>query len=1052
MTSLSVRRPLLILMCVILVLLFGSISLANLPLDLLPNFDAPAITVVTIWPGAGPRDIESEISVVLEKELVTVSNLDSLATYSLEGVSLVVLRFGFGSDMSQALSQARDKVDKAVNDLPESVNRPLVEMVNLSAKSLATMIVSGSDEQDKLVAYGENVVKTSFERLDGVVSSEVSGHQVPEIHVDAIPAQLSRYQTTLTNIIGSLTLANLSFPYGEITSAENTITVRGVSELTSLEDVAALAIPTALGSTVRLDAVANISIGAAKQSSLFRYNGEPSLLISIQKQQTANAVQVMDLVQAELARLNAANPDMQLTVITDQSQFIRQSLGNVLDSLVGGALLAIVVIYLFLRDIETSLIIATSIPISVIGAIAGLYFSGATLNIISLGGLALGIGMLVDNSIVVIESIFQEREQGHDPITSAISGTQKVAGAIVASTLTTIAVFVPVVFTTGISGIIFKDLSMAVVYSLAFSLLVALTFVPSLSATLGQVRVRTAGRQMNIPILSWLYRPIDFISKAFMNTFERINTGYRDVLALSLRFPGRVMLISLTIAAVSLVSTAFLGFEFMPSIDQGSISITVSLPQSLPIHAATSYLEDIEARLQEVEEIDSITTAMGNASAVALTMTTGNDATFTCILVPLAERSRSNSEVAEHVRQILATYPDGDVRVNAHDSIMDIVTGSGAMSGFELTVKGADTLVLRELERQILDALTEVPGLRNVQSSLSSSKTEARIHIDTQRALTRGVNPQNAIGLFRSAIEGNVPATATLDGDNVVDIRVRIAPEYLDSLESLDYLMVPNALGDELPLAAFATVEEAPGVGVLSRIDREPGFLISGSAYGSDINTVTQQAEAIVQKMDIPQGYVVDVGGDNQMMNEAFTGLVGSLQLAVVLVYMVMVAQFESLKLPFLIMFSIPFAMTGAVFGLVITQQALSISSFIGLIVLAGVVVNNAIVLIDSIETERKLQPEAPLHDIVSFACQIRLRPVVMTTLTTVIALIPLALGIGEGSSIMAPMAAAVVGGLTLSTLVTLILIPTMYTAVEQYTERSRLKNSNAPKSPQSLA
>ena len=1052
MTSLSVRRPLLILMCVILVLLFGSISLANLPLDLLPNFDAPAITVVTIWPGAGPRDIESEISMVLEKELVTVNNLDSLATYSLEGVSLVVLRFGFGSDMNQALSQARDKADKAVNDLPDSVNRPLVEMVNLTASSLATMIITGSEDQDKLIAYGESVVKTAFERLDGVVTSEVSGHQVQEIHVDAIPAQLSRYQTTLTNVIGSLTLANLSFPYGEITSAENTITVRGVSELTSLEDIAALAIPTSLGSTVRLDSVATVTLGTAKQSSLFRYNGEPSLLIAVQKQQSANAVQVMDLVQTEITRLNAANPDMQLNVITDQSQFIRQSLGNVLDSLIGGAFLAIVVIYLFLRDIETSLIIATSIPISVIGAIAGLYFSGATLNIISLGGLALGIGMLVDNSIVVIESIFQEREAGHDPVKSAIDGTQKVAGAIVASTLTTIAVFVPVVFTTGISGIIFKDLSMAVVYSLAFSLLVALTFVPSLSATLGQVRVRTAGRSINIPVFTWLMKPVDYISKAFINAFERLTTGYRDLLSLSLRFPGRVMLISLAIAAVSLVSAALIGFEFMPSVDQGSISITVSLPQSLPLHAASSYLEDIESRLSQVEEIDSITTAMGNASAVAMTVSSGNDATFTCLLVPMDERSRSNSEIAEHVRQILASYPDGDVRVNANDSIMDIVTGAGAMSGFELTVKGADTLVLREMERQILDTLTEVPGLRNVQSSLASSKTEARIHLDMQRALERGVNPQTAIGLFRSAIEGNVPATATLDDDQVVDIRVRIAPEYLDSLESLDYLMVPNALGDELPLAAFATVEEVPGVGVLSRIDREPGFLITGSTYGSDINTVTEHAKVLIENMDIPQGYIVDVGGDNQMMNEAFTGLVSSLQLAVVLVYMVMVAQFESLKLPFLIMFSIPFAMTGAIFGLVVTQQALSISSFIGLIVLAGVVVNNAIVLVDSIETERRLQPEVALHDIVSFACQIRLRPVVMTTLTTVIALVPLALGIGEGSSIMAPMAAAVVGGLTLSTLVTLILIPTMYTAVEQYTLGRRQQTSETPEVPSPLA
>lgn len=1027
MTSLSVRRPLLILMCVLVVLLFGSISLTHLPLDLLPNFDAPALTVVAIWPGAGPRDVETQITKVLEKELASVNSLGSLSGYSVEGASVSVLSFDFGVDMAQALSQTRDKVDKAVNDLPEDVNRPLVEMVSLNTRPLATIILSGEVDPDRLVDYAETTVKNALERMDGVVSVDLAGHQLREIQVDVLPAHLERYGLDLSSIIGCISLANLSVPYGEIIEGDRSITVRGIAELNSLEELSSLPIPTATGATVPLEALAEIREGYSDQSSLFRHNGQPSLRIAIQKQQTANAVQVMDAVLAEIERLNAAHSEIQLTVIDDQSEFIRKSLGNVLESLLSGAALAIVVIYVFLRDLETSLIIATSIPISVIGAVAGLYFSGATLNIISLGGLALGIGMLVDNSIVVIESIFQQREAGLSPAESAIKGTGSVALAISASTLTTIAVFVPVVFTEGISGIVFKDLSMSVVYSLVFSLLVALTFIPSLSAALGNLRLRLSNRGGAL----WRPQLLLKLMDLFTNGFDRLVLIYRDFLARCLRMPKRVMMAALGIAAASLLSAFFLGFEFMPPIDQGNFLATVTLPEGLLIENALPYLEDIEARLLQIPEVVSITASMGASSTLSLTEGS-SDASLTCNLLPLSERRRSSAELAEEARRIMADYPDGDVQISANDSIMDVMVGSG-LSGFELTVKGPELEVLQLLEQQIVAELKEVASLRNIQSSLSQSRSEARISLDLKKALERGVNPQTAISLLRAAIEGTVPATASVDeGEEKIDVRVRIAPRYLDSIESLEYLMIPSALGTELPLAAFATIEEAPGISSLNRIDREPGFTISASVFGADISNATSAAEKQLQGIVLPQGYSMKVGGDSELMGDAFAGLANSLLLAVVLVYMVMVAQFESLKLPFLIMFAIPFGMTGAIFALVLARYSLSISSFIGLIALAGVVVNNAIVLIDSIETARREQPERPLLDVTAEACQTRLRPVFMTTLTTVIALIPLALGFGEGSEIMSPMAAAMVGGLLLSTLVTLVLVPSIYAALEQ--------------------
>ncbi|MDF2596039.1 MAG: cation/multidrug efflux pump, partial [Clostridia bacterium] len=742
--------------------------------------------------------------------------------------------------------------------------------------------------------------------------------------------------------------------------------------------------------------------------------------LSINKQQSANTVQVMKDAKKTLAKLNTANPDYTLALVNDESEYINSSMNNVWNTLALSSIISLVVILLFLKDLRSSVIVAVAIPLSIIGAVAALYFSGQTLNLITVGGLVLGVGMVVDNSIVVIENIFNKRHSTdlgiHD---SAIVGTTSVTNAILASTLTSVAVFLPIFFTTGIAKIMFGALAQSIIYSLLFSIVVAITLVPSLFAKLSTGKKHKEVVEKPAPI------------------FDKVKDGYEHLLKFCLSHKSIVIIGSIVILVVSFMKMSSIGMDLMPVADQGALSISMELPKGLSLESSDYYLTMAEEKLSAVPEIKNTTSSLGSGGGMGSMMGgSSNSASISVNLVDKKERERSTAEVSDDVRTLLATIPDCKITVSLADSSMGGMGGSG----YSINVQGPDLDVLEVLAKQVEERIAGLEGFQDVESSLSDTTEEAQIKIDTERALEWGINTQTVTSMLRMSIEGSTVTTAKID-DHTVDVNLKLEDEKIQSVNDLLNLKVRSASGENIPIGAFSHIVLADGLRSLSKTDGNYSISISAALKDLDMGAAQAAVLEATSDLNIPRDYSLSSGSNMEMMMESFASLAQALGISVILVYMVMVAQFESFKKPFIIMFSVPFAFVGVVWSLVISGASLSIPAFIGIILLVGIVVNNGIVLIDYIEQLRK-ESDISLMDAVAHGSATRLRPVLMTTLTTVLAMVPQMLALGEGSETMQPMGIVVFGGLSFSTLVTLLLIPVIYILFERHEEKKQARKA----------
>ena len=1023
----AVKKPVTILMGVIAILLIGIVSITDLSIDLLPNMNIPVAVVSTSYSNVGPEEVEKLITKPIEQAIATTPNIKEVSSTTVEGNSIVIAQFNDGTDMDFAALDMREKVDMVKGLLPDGAGSPMVLKIDPNAQSIMTISITGKKDLQQLQAYVEDNIQPELEKIEGVASADISGGLERQVQIALNQEKLQGYGLSLDYIGQILAAENLNSPGGNVNKGNKELLVRTMGEFTSLEDIQNIPIPLKTGGVVLLKDIANVTINNKDIESIAMIDGKNGVSISIQKQSDANTVEVSKKVNNQIEKLKVKYPDVKINVLIDMAEYINKSISNVASSAVSGGILAVLILFLFLGNIKSTFVIGTAIPVSIISTFAILYFANITLNLMTLGGLALGVGMLVDNSVVVLENIYRYIQEGHDRREAAIEATKEVGLSVLGSTLTTVVVFLPIALTSGMVGEIFRDFSLTIVFSLMTSLVVSLTFTPMMaSKVLHEEEIINEEEKL-------LHRKgIFWLSGKFNALFGKIEKKYRKILAWAILHRKKTVILGLVISILSTATLATVGAEFFPTTDQGQVSVTVTLPDGASIEETAEMAKVVEKKVEKIPEIDTIFTQIGGSGISSIMGGSANSANITVKLKPLKERKRSDSDIADEIRE--KTRDIAGAKISCETSTMSMASmGSSAIS---IEIKGDDLETLKKIGEQFKAEVAKVDGTREVKTSMSDGKPEIRINLNRAIASQYGLTAAQISSQISSTIKGKTVTTFKTDGDEI-DVVLKGDDMYKESINNLQNIMISTNSGSSIPLNLIADVKIERGPISINRDNQSRLVTVTSDIYGRDLNSVVKDIEARISKIQLPEGYSYDMGGENEQMVESFTKLAKALLIAVALVYMILASQFESLLNPFIIMFTVPMAIAGGALALAITRRNVSVIAFIGVIILAGIVVNNAIVLIDYINIRRS-RGESRTEAILNSGPR-RLRPIFMTTLTTILGLIPMALGIGEGAEMEAPLATTVIGGLLYSTVLTLVYIPVVYSLFDDL--RSKFAN-----------
>jgi len=1021
----SIKRPVTTLVIIAVILVLGFISFTRLGIDLFPEFSLPVGAVITQYQGASSHEIENLVTKPIEEVLTTINNVKNIQSLSSEGSSIVILEFNWGTNMDVAAQDISEKVDLIEPYLPSAAEAPMVVKFDPSMMPLMQIAIYGSDDIVQLKKIAEDVIEDRLLRIEGVASVGISGGLERQIAISVDPDKLAFYGLSMPQIASKLQLENINYPGGTVTQGKKQYNIRTQAEFEDISEIENIPIPLPRGGTIPLKSIAKVEDTYKDVTTIARYNGKPSIALTIQKQSGYNAVQVSKKVKAEMEKIARELPfEIGYEYVLDQSDYIEFSINNVRDNAITGGIIAVLVIYLFLQNLRSTLVIGLSIPISIIATFVLVYFNNLTLNMMSLGGLALGVGMLVDNSIVVLENIYTHRMKGEEPNTAAIVGANEVAMAITASTLTTVAVFLPIVFVQGMTAQIFKELALTVTFSLLSSLFVALTIVPLFASRLmtsidvSEILSGESGEKGKL-----------FLLQKFKEFYAKVEHKYFNLLRWALAHRKAVVLPLIVLFAISMVLIPTIGAEFLPRSDAGSVSISVKLPYGTNLDETNRFVSELVDKIKAIPEVEGIMESIGSSGqAMSMYSSDSSEASIALQLVPIEKRQRSSEEIAEEIRKMTMDMAGAEIEVKAVSS-MDFVGGS-MLESISIEITGDDLEKLDEISKQVAEIVKSVPGTREVKTSLEEGKPELVIKIDRDKATLYGLSSAQIAQTVNSAVSGSVATRYKIDGEEI-DVVIKTDEELIDDISKIQDLLIPSATGALLTVRDVAKVEKGTGPVTIVRYNQARQVTVTGTVVGRDIGTVNREIQQKLTELHLPEGYSIKMGGEQEQMMESFRDMFLVFILAVILVYMVMAAQFESLKHPFVIMFTVPLALIGVVLALLLTGHTINIISLIGVIILAGIVVNNAIVLIDFIN---QLRASGMSRDeAIIKAGPSRLRPILMTTLTTVLGLVPLSLGIGEGGELGAPMAVTVIGGLTFSTLLTLIVIPVVYTIFEDW-------------------
>ncbi len=1038
----STRRRVTVAMLMVAIVAFGGVGFSRLAVNLLPDITYPTITVRTEYEGVAPLEIERLISEPVEGLVGVVNNVVRVSSISRPGVSDVVVEFGWGTNMDFASLDIREKLD--LSNLPRDAGKPILLRFDPSLDPVLRLAFFGKLSLMEMRRVAEERLRPDLESLEGVAAVRINGGLEEEIQVEVEARRLAHLGIPIGQVTSRLAAENVNLTGGLLKDGEAEFLVRTLNEFQSIDDIGAIIVGQIDRAPIKLADVGRVFRGHRERDLVTRINGREGVEVAVFKEGDANTVQVAKAVQERLDDFLAENAsllqDSGMEIVFDQATFIQQAVDEVLNTAIIGGVLAVIVLFLFLRDLKSTTIIGLSIPLSVVATFFLMFGSDISLNIMSLGGLALGVGMLVDNSIVVLESVQRYRDQGMKALEAAVRGASVVGQAVIAATMTTICVFLPIVFVEGVAGQLFRDQALTVTYSLVASLVVALMLIPMLSSLslagmvaqqddLGPERgvkgpalllrlIRALSRGLG-RLFSTLLFPLYWLFDAVFNT---LNRAYPLLLAWALR--RRLIVLAVFIALAALVADRVrqLGVELIPEMSQGEFLVDLEWRAGTPLEQTALRVAEIDGQIRTLDSIASVFALVGSSGQTGGTASDRKEHTAQ-LHIRLVAAADENAAV-EAVRGLLADTPDLEFRFS-RPSYFSFRTP------IEVEISGYSLRTLDLLADQAVERMRQVPGLTDIRSSTAGGQPEVQIVFDRQRVAELGTTVQNIGELLRNKLQGDI-ATDLARRDRKIDIRVRADAQERQTINDLVQMVVsPASYPVPVSLESVAEVRAVDGPAEIRRLDQQRVAVIAANLDGRDLGSVVADIEDALSDLPLPEGFAVSMGGQNEEMVRSFDSMKFALLLAVFLVYLVMASQFESLLHPLVIMFTIPLGLIGSALGLLLTGTTISVVVLIGLIMLAGIVVNNAIVLVDYINHLRRSEGLAKI-DAVLHAGTARFRPILMTTSTTVLGLLPMALGLGEGAEIRAPMAITVIGGLLVSTLLTLVLIPVVYTLFDR--------------------
>ena len=1013
LSEISIKRPVATIMLVLMVVVLGVYSFINTPKDLMPDIELPVAIVMTTYNGASPEEVESMITDPIEQSLASVENLDTMVSYSMENTSVVMLRFDVNTDMNFATLDMREAIALISDYLPDDATEPMVIKMDMDMLPVMQVYVSGDMELEKLNTTLKNDILSYFERSSGVASVSMLGGVEEQIAIEFNQETLSGYGLNLATLTQILAAENINLPSGDVNKGDTKIIVRTMGEFKSVEDLRNLPVMVSDYSVVRLGELATITQGYKDQEAVSRIDGNTAIGIMVSKQSDANTVDVCEGIEKVIKKLEKEYPNLQFTVGYNSADYINLSINSVGRSALVGALLAVFFVFLFLANIRSTLVIAISIPTSLLATFALMKFRGITLNLITLFALTLVVGMLVDNSIVVLENIFRLRQSSKNAIDAAVKGSKEIFVAVAASTLTTVVVFLPIALSGGMAGMIFKDFCFTIVIALLASLVVAMTVVPMFCSKLMEGNL--SGHYLRLGTKRYKYRLVP----RFGRFIERVKAAYRVYVAKALRNRKKFLLGCIAGFVLSIVLVGIVGWELMPEMDQGEVEISVSTPYGTSLADKDAIMTQIEEYVLSIPEIDHVALTTGALSVLS----SDNGATITAILKPMSERERTTKEVAGQIRKAITDIPGADINVSGAASIEAMF----ADHDISLELMGKETDTLQEIGNELTEQIKQLKVVDTAELDVTEGNPEIQVIIDRNAASFYGINAYNIANGLSNALKGVASTDVNIDGDDI-SVRLSLSDRYSESVESMKQIMITGATGQAVPVNQVATFKYDNSPATIRHSNQQRYVTINVDIVGNDLNKANEKVMEIVNSYSLPEGYYINTAGLEEQMMDVFGDLLAALVVAILLVFLILAAQFESVTMPFIVVMAIPFAMSGAFLALFITNTSLSMTSFLGLIVLVGTVVNNSILLVEFINQNKKVmgRDEALVQ-----AGSLRLRPIMMSAGTTVVGMIPMSLGIGEGGELLAPLGISIIGGLIASTVVTLFLIPVLYAIID---------------------
>jgi hydrophobic/amphiphilic exporter-1 (mainly G- bacteria), HAE1 family len=1012
----AVRRRVTVVMAAFAVAAFGMVGYQRLPIELFPDISYPSITVQTDFPDTAPQEVENLITRPVEEAVGVLRGLKTIHSVSRPGVSEVTLEFDWGSDMDLLSMDVREKLDRLI--LPDEADSPIVLRYDPSLDPIMRVALSGKGGLNEMRNLAERKIKLDLETIKGVAAAQVKGGLEDEIHVDVDQERLAALGIPLDQVRQVVGVSNVNLPGGSLRGADSHFLIRTLNEFDTVDEIGSLIVAERDGAAVRLSDVATVRMGTKEREEITRVNGRECVEIAIFKEGDANTVTAARAIRQRLDEWKKKLPEgYEMSVMFDQSHFIEQSINEVRESAVIGGILAVIVLFLFLREIRSTLIIALSIPLSVIATFMFMYRFNISLNVMSLGGLTLGVGMLVDNSIVVLESIFRKKKAGLALARAALEGADEVGAAVAASTLTTVAVFLPIVFVEGIAGQLFRDQAMTVSISLLASLALALTLIPMLSA-LGEP-VRKADLEGPPVSTAAAEDAEDAHGKLTLGAFSRV---YDRFVRAAVARPWVTLAIAFAMFAGAILAARTIGTELIPPLTEGEFYFEVKLPEGSSLAATDRVIQEVESVAAADPRIDHTYARVGSRLVSGGMSLNAMGEHYGQINVALKDKSNDRVE-ASVVDELRARF----------DRMPDVVAKFGRPAYFslktpiEVVLYGEDLELLRGYSLDLTHSLEKIPGLVDVRSSLEAGNPELQVIFNRDRIAALGLDLGTLSSTLQSRVQGVVP-TRYKEADRQIDIRIRNQLSDRTSVADVRNLALPGPNGETIRLTSIADVKVDEGPAEIHRLQQQRAAVVTANLDGRSLGAVVADIRTELARDRPPAGITAEIGGQNAEMQVSFSSLRFAILLAIFLVYLVMAATFESFVHPFIVLFTIPLAVVGVVVGLLVTHTVVSVMVLIGVVLLVGIVVNNAIVLIDCVNRLRRAGVEK--SEAVVRAGHIRLRPILMTTLTTVLGLIPMAIAWGEGSELRAPLAITVLFGLSISTLLTLVVIPAAYTAV----------------------